>query len=290
MGRGVALVLGAVALRCERTRPSLRRFTPSAWVRYSRPPNPKRDESPSQGRDESAFSGGVSNDMTAQTPRATEDGVTSLIARLRAEHASQTDRSLQALLQHEIGVLEETGAEEAAAVRDYLGAFNADPQLREPSSSSCAFCSGGNRQEPRQAPRRAHALGRQPRRAGRGRYWERAAFAQDYEQNLGTAKDALQEAVASNPEDATPWLELELLAGKDGRRARPDAGHRGPRRARDRSHMEGAPAHRPRGSHGGERRRGAGARSARCGRGARWTREVPDAAQARGARERARTT
>ncbi|HZF52291.1 MAG TPA: tetratricopeptide repeat protein [Polyangiaceae bacterium] len=154
--------------------------------------------------------------MTAQTPRATEDGVTSLIARLRAEHASQTDRSLQALLQHEIGVLEETGAEEAAAVRDYLGAFNADPQLREPLEQLLRILQ--RRKSVKNLGKLLDALTRSadsPEERARA-YWERAAFAQDYEQNLGTAKDALQEAVASNPEDATPWLELELLAGKDG--------------------------------------------------------------------------
>lgn len=154
--------------------------------------------------------------MTAQTPRATEDGVTSLIARLRAEHAAQTDRSLQALLLHEIGVLEETGAEEAAAVRDYLGAFNADPQFREPLEQLLRILQ--RRKSVKNLGKLLDALTRSadsPEEKARA-YWERAAFAQDYEQNLGTAKEALQEAVASNPEDATPWLELELLSGKEG--------------------------------------------------------------------------
>ena len=70
--------------------------------------------------------------MTAQTPRAQEDGVASLVARLRAEHAAQQERSNQALLLHEVGALEETSGEEPAAVRDYLAAFNADSQFREP--------------------------------------------------------------------------------------------------------------------------------------------------------------
>ncbi|MCK6587619.1 MAG: hypothetical protein L6Q76_08550, partial [Polyangiaceae bacterium] len=154
--------------------------------------------------------------MTAQTPRATEDGVSSLIARLRAEHGAQTDRSLQALLLHEIGVLEETGAEEAAAVRDYLGAFNADPQFREPLEQLLRILQ--RRKSVKNLGKLLDALTRSadsPEEKARA-YWERAAFAQDYEQNLGTAKEALQEAVASNPEDATPWLELELLAGKEG--------------------------------------------------------------------------
>jgi tetratricopeptide (TPR) repeat protein len=154
--------------------------------------------------------------MTAQTPRAQEDGMASLVARLRAEHAAQGDRSLQALLLHEIGVLEEAGAEEAAAVRDYLAAFNADPQFREPLEQLLRILQ--RRKSIKNLGKLLDALTRSavtPEERARA-FWERASFAQDYEANLGSAKDALEEAVTSNPEDATPWLELELLASRDG--------------------------------------------------------------------------
>lgn len=159
--------------------------------------------------------------MTAQSPRAQEDGVSSLIARLRAEHGAQQDRPIQSLLLHEIGVLEETGSEEPAAVRDYLAAFNADPQFREPLEQLLRILQ--RRKSIKNLGKLLDALTRSadaPEEKARA-FWERAAFAQDHEGNLGVAKENLQEAVGSNPEDATPWLELELLAGKEG-----DAGGR----------------------------------------------------------------
>lgn len=153
--------------------------------------------------------------MTVQTPKAQDEG-TSLIARLRAEHAAQPDRSLQSLLLHEIGVREEAGSEEPAAVRDYLGAFNADPQFREPLEQLLRILQ--RRKSVKNLGKLLDALTRSavdPDERARA-FWERAAFAQDYEANLGSAKEALDEAAAANPEDATPWLELELLAARDG--------------------------------------------------------------------------
>src|SRR5262245_38881094 len=67
--------------------------------------------------------------MTAQAPKEANKA---LVARLKAELAALEDKSLQAILLHECGVLEETGGEEPLAARDYLAAFNADPQFREP--------------------------------------------------------------------------------------------------------------------------------------------------------------
>lgn len=162
-----------------------------------------------------AFSGDVSTDMTAQSPRANEDAAAQ-IARLRTEHAAQPDRALQALLLHEVGVLEETTGEEMAAVRDYLAAFNADPQFREPLEQLLRILQ--RRKSIKNLGKLLDALTRAaetPEEKARA-FWERAAFAQDYENNLAAAKEALLEAVASHPEDATPWLELELLAGKEG--------------------------------------------------------------------------
>src|SRR5262245_45739586 len=68
--------------------------------------------------------------MTVQAPKALEGA--GLTSRLRAELAAQPDKLLQAILQHECGVLAEANGEEPVAARDYLAAFNADPQFREP--------------------------------------------------------------------------------------------------------------------------------------------------------------
>lgn len=132
-----------------------------------------------------AFSGDVSTDMTAQSPRANEDAAAQ-IARLRTEHAAQPDRALQALLLHEVGVLEETTGEEMAAVRDYLAAFNADPQFREPLEQLLRILQ--RRKSIKNLGKLLDALTRAsetPEEKARA-FWERAAFAQDYETNLAT--------------------------------------------------------------------------------------------------------
>src|SRR5438876_11544473 len=53
-------------------------------------------------------------------------------APLRAEHAAQRGAVSKALLLHELGVLGDRGGDDMSAARDYLAAFNADPQFREP--------------------------------------------------------------------------------------------------------------------------------------------------------------
>jgi hypothetical protein len=55
-----------------------------------------------------------------------------MIARLRAECEATTSAAGQAILLHELGVLEELIGDEAAAARDQLGAVNAEPEYREP--------------------------------------------------------------------------------------------------------------------------------------------------------------
>ncbi|MFC1642717.1 hypothetical protein ACFL5O_08540, partial [Myxococcota bacterium] len=58
--------------------------------------------------------------------------VTSAIARIRAEHAASDSGQMQAVLLHELGVLEELLGDESASARDQLAAVNAEPEFREP--------------------------------------------------------------------------------------------------------------------------------------------------------------
>ncbi|MGK3997114.1 hypothetical protein [Sorangium sp. So ce1024] len=142
--------------------------------------------------------------------------MTALIARLRAEQGDQPERQLQALLLHELGALEEALGEEPTAARDYLAAFNADPQFREPLEALVRILT--RRKSIKNLGKLLDALTRAaatPEERARA-FWERAAYLQDHEQNLAAAKEALEEAALSNPEDATPWLELELIAAKEG--------------------------------------------------------------------------
>ncbi|AKT38057.1 hypothetical protein [Chondromyces crocatus] len=142
--------------------------------------------------------------------------MTALIAHLRAEQAEQQDRQLQALLLHELGALEEAQSEEPAAARDYLAAFNADPQFREPLEALVRILT--RRKSIKNLGKLLDALTRAagtPEEKTRA-FWERAAYLQDHEKSLPAAKEALEEAVLANPEDATAWLELELIAAKEG--------------------------------------------------------------------------
>src|SRR5690606_36049474 len=113
-----------------------------------------------------------------------------------------------ALLLHELGALEEAQGEEPAAARDYLAAFNADPQFREPIEALVRILtrrkSIKNLGKLLDALTRAAATPEEKARA----FWERAAYLQDHEKSLPAANEALEEAVIANPEDASPWLEL----------------------------------------------------------------------------------
>jgi lipopolysaccharide biosynthesis regulator YciM len=183
-------------------RPAL--WTPRASLRYSPVPN-----------DEEIAFGGASNDMTVQTPGGQTEGSTTLVAQLRAESAAQQEKGLQALLLHECGVLEETNGEEPAAARDYLAAFNADPQFREPLESLVRILT--RRKSVKNLGKLLDALCRaasSPDEKARA-CWERAAYLQAHEQNVSGAQELLLEALADSPEDPALWVEVELCAAKE---------------------------------------------------------------------------
>ncbi len=154
--------------------------------------------------------------MTAQNPSGQDDPTVALVARFRAEHASQQDKTSQALLLHECGVLEETHGEEPVAARDYLAAFNMDPQFREPLEALVRILT--RRKSIKNLGKLLDALTRaasSPEERARA-LWERSAFIQTHENNLPAAKELLEEAVGQTAEDPALWLELEILAGKEG--------------------------------------------------------------------------
>src|SRR5262245_60728813 len=153
--------------------------------------------------------------MTSQAPKAQPDGLASLVMRLRAEHAAQQEKTAKALLLHECAALEEQQNDDAASARDYLAAFNADPQFREPLEALVRILT--RRKSIKNLGKLLDALTRAaatPEERARA-LWERAGYLQDYEQNVGAAKEALEEAVGVVPDDPALWLELELIAVKD---------------------------------------------------------------------------
>jgi len=152
--------------------------------------------------------------MTAQTPGEHPEAAAAalLVARLRAEHAAQQEKADQAILLHECGALEETSGEEPTAARDYLAAFNADPQFREPLEALVRILS--RRKSVKNLGKLLDALTRAaatPEERARA-FWERAAYLQAHEQSVAGAKELLDEALTGSPEDPTLWIELELCA------------------------------------------------------------------------------
>lgn len=154
--------------------------------------------------------------MTEETPTGQVDHAAALATRLRAEQAAQPERTIQALLLHECGVLEEARGEEPVAAREYLAAFNADPQLREPLEALVRILTRRKSLKSLgkllDALTRAASTNEERVRA----HWEKAAYHQDFDKNYAAAKESLEEAISANPEDATSWLELELLSAREG--------------------------------------------------------------------------
>lgn len=159
--------------------------------------------------------------MTSISPAAASgepqtSDATNLVPRLREEIAAQSDKAAQALLLFEVGSLEESRNDEPAAARDYLAAFNADPQFREPLESLVRIL--GRRRSVKNLGKLLEALARAadtPEERSRA-LWEHAVHLADHEQNPAEARARLEEAVADNPEDSIPWLELELVCAASG--------------------------------------------------------------------------
>ncbi len=140
--------------------------------------------------------------------------ITSTINRLRAEHDATTASASQAILLHEIGVLEEALGDEAGAARDQLGAVNVEPDFREPLERLIAIIS--QRRSYKNLGKlveRLVAVADAPEERSRA-LLALAAFQADQDQDLEAARSTLEEAVTERPEDAAGWLALEVVAGK----------------------------------------------------------------------------
>ncbi|MFZ5894285.1 MAG: tetratricopeptide repeat protein [Myxococcota bacterium] len=162
----------------------------------------------------------MSSTSTQAPPRSSappdERALISSIERLRAEHDAGDNAALQALLLHEIGVLEERFGDEAAAARDYLAAVNGDPDFREPLERLVAIIE--RRQSYKNLGRVLERLVRVADTAEeRARSLvDQAAFLADQQSELDAARAALLDAAEQTPDDASIWLALELIATRVG--------------------------------------------------------------------------
>src|SRR5262245_25906090 len=142
--------------------------------------------------------------------------VTSTIGRLRAEHAASGSAERQAILLHEIGVLEEAMGDEATAARDQLAAVNDEPEFTEPLERLLAIIE--RRQSYKNLGKLLERLTQVALTSNeRSRALiERAFFVADHENDSIGAKALAEEATEAAPDDPTNFLMLELLAAKTG--------------------------------------------------------------------------
>jgi tetratricopeptide (TPR) repeat protein len=153
--------------------------------------------------------------MTAET-QADQRTNTALTDRLRGEIAASQDRGLHALLLHEVGVLHEAGGEEPLAARDYLAAYNADADFREPLESLVRILS--RRRSFKNLAKLLDTMAKNaPTPEERARALrELAVVALEHDKNKEDARARLEEAVTEFPDEMAAWLELELLAAEAG--------------------------------------------------------------------------
>jgi cellulose synthase operon protein C len=142
--------------------------------------------------------------------------VTSTIGRLRAEHAASGSTERQAILLHEVGVLEERLGDEAAAARDQLAAVNAEPEFSEPLERLLAIIE--RRQSYKNLGKlldRLHKIGTKAEERARALI-DQAALLADQEQDHAGARELLERAAEELPDDPSIQLMLELCAVKIG--------------------------------------------------------------------------
>lgn len=160
--------------------------------------------------------------MTMETPGEQADLAALLIERLRGEIEATTDRTEQSYLQHEVGVLHERRGEEPLAARDYLAAYNADSEFREPLQALVRILS--RRRSFKNLAKLLDTIAKgAPTAQERSHALRELAVVALEQARTGEpagqrdeAKALLEEAVAQDPDDSAAWIELELLSAADG--------------------------------------------------------------------------
>jgi tetratricopeptide (TPR) repeat protein len=148
------------------------------------------------------------------TVHGSGDQIESVLAHLRAEVPLEQDPTQQALLHHECGVLEEARDVDAAA-REYLAAYNSDPEFREPLEALVRIYS--RKRDDKNLPKLLETMvdAAQSTEESVRALWELAVYRHAVENDLAQARSCLEAAVESDPASAACWLELELLAARD---------------------------------------------------------------------------
>lgn len=144
------------------------------------------------------------------------EAASEVIARLRAELDAAESDEIRGLLLYELGVLEERVGNETQAARDLLGSVNVIADFVEPLE--CLIVLIDRRKSYKNLGKlldRLCKIVEQPEERSRALV-AHAAFLDDHQLDSDGAIEALKEACQVRPDDAVPWLALELLAAKRG--------------------------------------------------------------------------
>ncbi len=161
----------------------------------------------------------LSSSNASPARQAVTEAAAAAVRRVRAEVAVTVDRGRKARLLNEAAEIQELAGDEPSAARDYLSAYNADTNFREPLEGLVRLLerrrSLSNLGKLIEALVAAAATPDERARA----LTERATFIEDVQKDLEGARGAAREAtetgaVASNLGAA--WLTLELVAAKLG--------------------------------------------------------------------------
>ncbi|HEX4335906.1 MAG TPA: hypothetical protein VH062_08335 [Polyangiaceae bacterium] len=137
-----------------------------------------------------------------------------VLAELRAECERAETDVRRGLLLHEIGVLEDASQNEGQAARDLLSAVNALPDFHEPLERLVAIIE--RRKSYRNLGKlvdRLVKIAATPVETSRALV-ALAEFREDQESDLEGAREALEQATQTKPDDVDAWLYLERLAAK----------------------------------------------------------------------------
>jgi cellulose synthase operon protein C len=149
------------------------------------------------------------------TIHSSGEPIDAVLVQLRAEEPLEQDPAQQAILRHEAAVLEEQRGDAEAAIRDYLAACDGDPELREPLEALVRLLSIRRDPSVGRLLERLIDSSQEPRETARA-LRELAVHRLTVDDDLAGARLALEQAVEQQPGDAAAWLELELVAAKEG--------------------------------------------------------------------------
>ncbi|MEM9692391.1 MAG: tetratricopeptide repeat protein [Myxococcota bacterium] len=153
------------------------------------------------------------------TVHSSGESLDSVLAHLRREEPLESNPARRAVIRHERAVLEERAGATENAVRDYLAACDDDPEFHQPLEALFSLYQrrlAGDEQglDAGRILETLVDLAHTPEEASR---WlrELATFRVTVEDDLAQARISLEQAVEQSPADATSWLELEFIAGRE---------------------------------------------------------------------------